>query len=257
MNGVGYRVTVDLALPPRAVASVKVNGMRWFRKNSHTRNKMEHQQLLEQLVTSQRALVHAYEIERRRIERDLHDGAQQYLVSAALKIGETQLTATGQQAELLAEARAALQQSLDSLRATVRGIHPQILHERGLVAALEDACDSKYVRIRCPIPIPQVPEGVLAAAYFFTLEAVTNARKYASDSLVEVLITVGEGLNISVVDHGQGGARVVPEGGLAGMRERIHAVGGTLEVYSPQGGPTRVAATIPLLLHRDEPGVVL
>lgn len=257
MKGVSYKVRVDLALPPSAVVSFKVDGMRWSRKNSNIRKSREYRELLEQLVTSQRALVHAYEVERRRIERDLHDGAQQYLVSAAVKIGEAQLSATGQQAQLLAEARDAVQQSLDSLRATVRGIHPQILHERGLVAALEDACDSRYVSIRCPIPIPEVPEGVLAAAYFFTVEAVTNARKYAADSSVEVLITAGDVLSISVVDHGRGGARVVPEGGLAGMRERLHAVGGTLKVYSPSGGPTRVVATIPLLLYRDEPGVVL
>ncbi|WP_111726553.1 sensor histidine kinase [Corynebacterium renale] len=225
--------------------------MRWRRKNR------DYEELIKQLVLSQRALVRAYEVERRRIERDLHDGAQQYLVSAALKIGEAQLSATGQQAELLAEARDALQRSLESLRATVRGIHPRILHERGLVAALEDACDSAYVQIKCPLPIPDVPEGVLATAYFFTLEAVTNARKYAPDSGVEVLIAPGDVLYISVVDHGNGGARIVPDGGLDGMRERLHAVGGTMELYSPEGGPTRIVATIPLLLLRNEPGVVL
>lgn len=205
----------------------------------------------------------AYEVERRRIERDLHDGTQQYLVAAAMKLGEAMLSPAieGDPAvkSLLIEARSSLAAGLDSLRTTVRGIHPSILTERGLAAALDDvAADSAgTVRIVCPNALPVLPEGVLAASYFFATEAIANAAKYAPGASVTVLLAADDELRVSVVDTGPGGARIVPGHGLSGLRERLAAFGGTMLVSSPQGGPTKVAAAIPLLLLRGEPGVAL
>ncbi|WP_297742967.1 sensor histidine kinase [uncultured Tessaracoccus sp.] len=217
---------------------------------------------IRELTESRRVIVDAYEVERRRIERDLHDGAQQYLVAAKMQLGEAQLSPALANdpalAALLRDAQHTLQQGLDSLRATVRGIHPQALVELGLEAALTDVANatSDDVRIICPNPLPELPEGVLAAAYFFAVEAITNARKYAPGKPIDVLLTAGATLRISVVDQGPGGATFVDGHGLAGMRERLAAFGGSLTLSSPDGGPTQVAASIPLLLRRGEGGLV-
>lgn len=213
-----------------------------------------------ELTRSRRAIVDAYEVERARIERDLHDGTQQYLVAAAMKLGEAELSpalaADPELARLLREAKAAVADGLTALRRTVRGIHPQALAELGLRAALEDVvAPLDDVELVCPNRLPVMPEGVLAAAYFFASEAVTNAVKHAPGSPVTVLLTADASLRVSVVDAGPGGARVVEGRGLAGMRERLAAFGGELTVVSPDGGPTQVAARIPLLLHPGEPGV--
>ena len=218
---------------------------------------------VEELARSRRIIVDAYEVERRRIERDLHDGTQQYLVAAAMKLGEVQLAPAIQDdpvlRELLAEARASLAAGLESLRETVRGIHPTILTERGLAAALDDVAASSgaQVRIVAPNPLPDLPEGVLAASYVFATEAIANAVKHAPGASVTVLLAADDDLRVSVVDTGPGGARIVPGHGLSGLRERLAAFGGRMTISSPDGGPTQVAATIPLLLFRGEPGVAL
>ncbi|WP_448852775.1 sensor histidine kinase [Corynebacterium sp. 335C] len=214
------------------------------------------------LVDSRRAIVRAYEVERRRIERDLHDGAQQHLVAAAMQVGEARLDVPDDAPEvaaLLEQAQASIERSLGALRETVRGIHPQVLADAGLAAALEDAIEhgAQDVVLTCPSALPDLPEGVPACAYFFVMECLANAAKHAPGARVSVLVTVGEGLRLSVVDDGPGGARVVPGHGLDGIRERLAAFGGAVEVSSPVGGPTRVVADIPLLLHRGESSVVL
>ena len=216
------------------------------------------------MTASRREIVAAYEVERRRIERDLHDGAQQRLVVGLMKLGEAQLspavTADPALAALLGEAKAAIAGGLESLRTTVRGIHPQVLTDLGLEAALTEAVDrvdktGRTVRIVCPHPLPTVPEGVLAAAYFFALEAMTNALKHAPGAAVTILLTVDDKLRVCVVDTGPGGAYLRPGHGLAGMRERLAAFGGGLMLSSPPGGPTQVAAHLPLLLARGESGI--
>jgi signal transduction histidine kinase len=216
-----------------------------------------------ELTASRRVIVDAYEIERRRIERDLHDGTQQYLVAAAMMLGEARtlpsVARDAALAGLLGQAQEALAKGLDALRATVRGIHPQVLVERGLVAALTDVAQAAAaeVRIVCPHPLPRLPEGVLAASYFFASEGIANAAKYAPGAPVTVLLTTDSHLRVSVVDAGPGGAVLRPGHGLAGMRERLAAFGGSLTISSPPGGPTQVAASLPLLLNRGEPGVAL
>ncbi|MGC3953826.1 MAG: sensor histidine kinase [Propionicimonas sp.] len=218
---------------------------------------------IEALTASRRVIVDAYEVERRRIERDLHDGTQQYLVAAAMLLGEARtspaVAADPQLADLLGQAQQALARGLDALRTTVRGIHPQVLVEQGLVAALTDVAQASAspVRVVCPHPLPQLPEGVLAASYFFACEAIANAAKHAPGAPVTVLLTTDSHLRVSVVDNGPGGARLRPGHGLSGMRERLAAFGGDVTISSPPGGPTQVVASVPLLLNRGEPGVAL
>ena len=218
---------------------------------------------IERLTNSRRVIVEAYEIERRRIERDLHDGAQQYLVAASMKLGEAQLSpavrSDPELAVLLTEAGKALSDGLSALRRTVRGIHPQVLGERGLEAALGDVATTAAnpVRIVCPNPLPKLPEGVLAVGYFFVCEAITNAAKHVPGIPVTVLLSADQDLRISVLDEGPGGARIIPGHGLAGMVERLPPFGGRLSLTSPPGGPTQLIATIPVLLHRGESGVNL
>ncbi|WP_296139456.1 sensor histidine kinase [uncultured Tessaracoccus sp.] len=241
--------------------------MQWPFRSRRRRDAESHEaaaaRRIAELTESRRVIVDAYEVERRRIERDLHDGAQQYLVAALMQLGEARLSPAldddPQLAHLLAETQATVQAGLDALRATVRGIHPQALVELGLEAALDDVAASvdDDVRIICPNPLPTLPEGVLAAAYFFAVEAITNARKHAPGAPVTVLLVADQDLRVSCVDHGPGGARVVDGHGLAGMRERLAAFGGEVTISSPDGGPTQVAATIPLLLDRGAPGVAI
>ena len=248
----------------RYLGSVQLRfSSRWLGRARPTHEAVAARRIAE-LTASRREIVAAYEIERRRIERDLHDGAQQRLVVGLMKLGEAQLspavTADPALAALLAEAKSAIAGGLESLRTTVRGIHPQVLTDLGLEAALTDAVDrvdrtGRTIRIVCPHPLPTMPEGVLAAAYFFALEAMTNALKHAPGAEITILLTVDKTLRVCVVDTGPGGAHLQPGRGLAGMRERLAAFGGELLLSSPPGGPTQVAAHLPLLLARGESGI--
>ena len=159
--------------------------------------------------------------------------------------------------ELLTAAKQDVDRGLNSLRATVHGIHPQVLQDHGLVAALADAASSHgpHVSVFAPHPLPELSASVLACGYFFGTEALTNAAKHAPGAPVSVLVTSDDSLRITVVDEGHGGAQVVPGHGLAGMAERLAAFGGEMSLSSPPGGPTRVAGSIPLLLDRGQPGV--
>lgn len=235
-------------------------------------NRLRDPESVAQLTESRREIVAAFEIERRRIERDLHDGAQQYLVMASMDVGEADLlldtsVVDGKVApdtmlevrRLLAKAQNDADEALRALRHTVAGIHPKVLSDLGLEAAVRSlAADSPLdVTIRVPHPLPALPEGVIAAGYFLIAEALTNAAKYAPDSRVSVLLAADEDLLLSVVDDGPGGAVVHPDHGLAGMKERLAAFGGSFTVLSPPGGPTSVTGRIPLLLRRGEFGVVV
>ena len=148
-----------------------------------------------------------------------------------------------------------MNKGLEALRKTVHGIHPQVLAERGLVAAVKDmaAGYGPHVLVSAPHPLPQLSPSVLAAGYFFCAEALTNAAKHAPGAEVSVLLIADHYLHITVVDQGPGGVRLKPGAGLAGMRDRLDAFGGWLEITSPEGGPTSLAARIPLLLDRGQP----
>jgi len=223
-----------------------------------------------ELTESRREIVAAFEIERRRIERDLHDGAQQYLVTASMNLGEADLMLDSAVVDgrvvpekmrevrrLLARAQDDAEAGLRALRNTVAGIHPKVLSDLGLEAAVRNlAGDSALdVVVRVPHPLPPIPEGVVAAGYFFVAEALTNASKYAPDAHVSVMLVADDDLHLSVLDDGPGGVVIRPDHGLAGMRERLAAFGGSLQVSSPEGGPTVLTARIPLLLRSGEFGV--
>lgn len=216
---------------------------------------------VEAIDESRREIVAAFEIERRRIERDLHDSTQQYLVAATMGVGEVALAvelegeanAFAQRiAPLVEAAQNNLEEALRQLRATVRGIHPKVLSDMGLEAAVRDLASSSAlpVVVRVPYALPDIPEGVTATAYFFVAEALTNAAKYAPGSTVSVLLAADRDLHVSVMDDGPGGVVLRPEGGLVGLRERLAAFGGTLIVTSPSGGPTQLVARIPLLIEK-------
>lgn len=227
-----------------------------FRRRPRDRRDVQgHAERLNELRRSRREIVGAFEIERRRIERDLHDGAQQHLVAATMKMGEASLSLNpdSDAGRLLTAAQNDAAQAMKVLRETVHGIHPQVLRDMGLEAAVRDLADRfDAVEVRCPNPLPTLPAGITASGYFFVSEALTNAMKYGGSATV--LIAADESLHITVTDRGDGGARITPGHGLSGMKERLAAFGGTLDVSSPAGGPTEVRAAMPLLLNVGESG---
>jgi signal transduction histidine kinase len=194
-------------------------------------------------------LVAASDAARRRIERDLHDGAQQRLVSLSVTLNLARKHAVpGSRTEtLLAGAVTELSAGLSELRDLARGIHPAVLTERGLHTALE------ALAARAPLPVTicgeldgRLPPAVESVAYFVVMEALTNVAKYASASAAEVTIEQIDGrVLIGVRDDGVGGADPGAGSGLAGLSDRVIALGGRLRVDSPVGGGTRVEAALP------------
>jgi signal transduction histidine kinase len=206
-------------------------------------------QRIQELETTRAGAVDVQEAELRRIERDLHDGAQARLVALGMNLGlaEQKLRSDPEAVRLLlAEARQGASEALEELRDLARGIHPPILTDRGLEAAVADLVARSPVPVTLAVDLPErPPPAVEIAAYFVVSEALANAIKYAGAT--ELQVTVGrtrEGLRIVVVDDGKGGAN--PAGnGLTGMRQRVEALDGRLIVASPEGGPTTVTAELP------------
>jgi signal transduction histidine kinase len=204
------------------------------------------------LARSRADAVAAADAERRRIERDLHDGAQQRLVSLAMNLGMARERFEGE-AEPVRQAIAAAHEeailALSELREFIRGLHPAVLSDRGLNAALSGlvARAPLQVRLRVDVPRPAAP-GVEAVAYFIVSEALANVVKHARASSAEVTVTrAGNLLRVVVSDDGTGGAVSVPDGGtgLRGLAQRAAAVDGTLSIDSPPGGPTVITAELP------------
>ncbi len=204
----------------------------------------------EQLAASRARLVEAGDAERRRLERNLHDGAQQRFVSIAvnLRVVEANLDKDPPAArEVLSAARDELAQGLDDLRELARGIHPAVLTDRGLGPALE----SLAVRAPVPVEITEVPDERLAgpveaAAYYVVAEAITNVAKYAHASHATVSVRRSNGhATVTVADDGVGGADPALGTGLRGLADRLGALDGHLEVESPAASGTRLSAEIP------------
>jgi signal transduction histidine kinase len=206
---------------------------------------------LAELQASRARLVEATESERRRIERDLHDGTQQRLVSLAMTIGlaESKLAKDpGAVGPVLREAKEALTLALEELRELSQGIHPAILVERGLAAAIEDLARRAALPVRLNLAVEgPMAEQVEAAAYFVASEALTNAAKHSHASEVRLSVARdGETLVVQVSDDGIGGAGPSAGGsGLRGLADRIEAVGGRFTVSSPPGRGTTLRAEIP------------
>jgi signal transduction histidine kinase len=211
----------------------------------------DRKQQQEELEASRQRIVAAGDAARRKLERNLHDGAQQRLVSLSLslRLAQNQLRKDPGAAEQLLEAsREELGQALEELRELARGIHPAVLTDRGLGAALDTLAS------RAPLPVEidcvkhgELPAPVEAAAYYVVSEALTNVTKYAEASVVKVTVGRVDGSAfVEVADDGVGGAHPASGSGLSGLADRVAALSGKLEIHSPPGAGTRVRAEIPL-----------
>ncbi|HEU5213431.1 MAG TPA: PAS domain-containing protein [Gaiellaceae bacterium] len=204
----------------------------------------------EELRRSRARIVEAGDAERRRLERNLHDGAQQRLVSLSLslRLAQARLTTDPEASEaLLAGASTELALALEELRELARGIHPAVLTDRGLGPALESLADRAPIPVELgDIPEERLPAPVEAAAFYVVAEALTNVAKYAGASSVRVSVARSNGRAIvEVADDGCGGADPTKGSGLRGLVDRVAALDGSLSVHSPEGGGTRVVAEIP------------
>ena len=203
---------------------------------------------LQALQASRARIVEAGYEERRRLERDLHDGAQQRLVSLGLRLRRLQRTLP-REAQVLSPAFDAIVEEVGSaiadLRQIAAGVRPARLDE-GLAAALDDLARSSPVQVEVSAPIGRVAASVEAAAYFVVCEALTNAVKHASASRVAIRARRDNGnLRVAVSDDGIGGATIRRGSGLAGLIDRVAAHGGSLEIASPAGGGTHIEIEIP------------
>ena len=214
------------------------------------RPRAELREQVDQLTTSRRELVDVFAAERRRIERDLHDGAQQHLVLLSMQLGEAEFALERARPDAvrdaLAAAHASMEAAMTSLRDTVRGIHPQILTDRGLAAAVTELAERQPMPVNVGITGSRQPSEQLAlSAYYLVSEAFTNAVKHAGAGMVTVRLDLGDPLQVEVYDDGVGGAVVRPGHGLSGMIERVQTFGGACWVSSPPGGPTLIRASFP------------
>ena len=210
-------------------------------------------QLVEdELLSSRARIVTAADAERRRIERDLHDGAQQRFValSIALRVLRTRLgpDARADVTSALDAASDELKAGIEELRELARGIHPAVLTDEGLAGAIPALAERSGIPTRVlAVPDKRLPPPVEATAYFVVSEALTNAAKYSGATHASVSARLGNDmLRVKVADDGVGGADSTNGTGLLGLVDRVAAVGGRLDVVSPAGGGTEVSALIPI-----------
>jgi signal transduction histidine kinase len=201
-------------------------------------------------VTRSRArLVDAFEAERRRIERDLHDGAQQRLVSLTLQLGlaRLDLPAESPARQTVSDAHEQAKQLMVELRELIHGIHPQLLTDRGLTAALDELADQSAIPVTVHSGLSgRLPAYLEATAYFAVAEALGNALKHSGASSVRVTVQrPGDLLVVEVTDDGRGGADPARGSGLVGLADRVAVVDGRLLLSSPPGGPTRIRVELP------------
>jgi signal transduction histidine kinase len=202
---------------------------------------------LAEVRASRGRIVAAADAERRRIERNLHDGAQQRLVTLSVALGLEAARTDAAASEVLSRAQDEVEQAIAELRELARGIHPTLLRDEGLQAAVE------ALARRTPLPVTvrgttrdRLPDPVGLAAYFVVSEALTNVVKHASASEASVLLERRpDSLRVTVADDGVGGARVTAESGLAGLRDRLEALDATLGIESQPGLGTTVSADFP------------
>ncbi len=204
---------------------------------------------VEELTVTRAGAVDAAEAQLRRIERDLHDGAQARLVALGMNIGlaEQQLAKDPERAAAhLADARVAASEALKELRDLARGIHPPILVDRGLGPAIDALAMHTAIPVSVDVELSErPPAAVETAAYFVAAEALANALKHAGAQRIDVGVHQrGEAIVVRVLDDGQGGASEL-NGGLHGLRQRVEALDGSLRIASPDGGPTVVEAVLP------------
>jgi signal transduction histidine kinase len=214
--------------------------------------------LIEDLKASRQRLVAAQDEERRKLERNIHDGAQQQLVALAVKLGLAERLVERDAAKataMLAEARTATGEALEDLRDLARGIYPPLLADQGLAAALEaQARKSPVPATVDPDGIGRYPQEIEAAVYFCSLEALQNVAKYAKASSVSVRLGSADGsLSFEIEDDGRGfdPATVARGTGLQGMADRLAALGGLLTVKSQPGSGTTVTGSVSVRTLED------
>ncbi len=210
---------------------------------------------VEDLTESRAGAVDAADAERRRIERDLHDGAQQRLVSLALNLGLAKATLTDLPAEaqeVIDAAHREAKDAIEELNNLVRGLHPAVLDELGLDAALSGLAARAPLPVRLRVDLPaELPQrtapAVEAVAYFVVSEALTNVAKHAREATrADVTVTrLGEILRVVIADDGMGGADPSKGSGLKGLAQRVRSVDGTFRMSSPVGGPTMMSVELP------------
>jgi signal transduction histidine kinase len=201
------------------------------------------------LIASRARIVQAADEQRRRVVRDLHDGAQQRLLHAVmtLQLAHGRDDAPPELAGLVGQALEHARAAIEELRELAHGIHPAILVHRGLAAAVEGLADRAPLPVHVEIPEQRYPAVVESAAYFIAAEALTNVAKYGQASVARITAAPSaDRLVLAVEDDGAGGANPYPGSGLSGLRDRVVALDGTLTVDSPPGAGTRIRAEIPL-----------
>ncbi|WP_330298361.1 sensor histidine kinase [Streptomyces sp. NBC_00503] len=202
-----------------------------------------------ELTSSRARLAAAFDAERRRIERDLHDGAQQRLVALSMSLGLARLDAPpgSPLAAQLALAHTEAGQALTSLRELIHGIHPQVLTDRGLPDAVADVADRSPIPVDTGFDLPgRLPEQAESAGYFFVTEALANAARHSgADRITVTGRHDGARLIVEVADDGRGGADAARGSGLTGLADRVSVVDGRLTLTSPPGGPTLLRVEIP------------
>jgi signal transduction histidine kinase len=232
------------------------NGMGWlsglFARVMLGPSTVQLRERVDDLRYSRARIIEAADAERRRLERDLHDGAQQRLVALTLTLGlaESRLKKAdaAAAAPLVAQAREEAMLAVKELRELARGIHPAVLSDRGLAAALEALAGRAPIPVTVSgVPEDRLPPPVEAAAYFVVAESLTNVAKYAQASAAQVtLATAPDLVRVAISDDGVGGADPRAGSGIRGLRDRVEALDGRLEILSPPGRGTTVTAELPV-----------
>ncbi|GGO06884.1 sensor histidine kinase [Microbispora bryophytorum] len=209
------------------------------------------QEQAQQLQAAARRIVSAEDAARRRLERDLHDGVQLRLVTLGLELGalaeQAKASGDGLLASRAKDARAHLLEATADLRELARGLHPMVLAQDGLEAALAAVADRSAIPVRLRVSVgSRLPREIEATAYYLVSESITNAARHSAASVVTADVTIGgDGLRIVVTDDGRGGARPAAGSGLQGLADRVAALGARLELDSPAGGGTRLRTVLP------------
>jgi signal transduction histidine kinase len=238
-----------LLVAPRLTAGVRALDVRTARALLGPSRTAELEHRVEQLSKTRAGVVDAADAERRRLERDLHDGTQQRLVSLAINLGmaRTQVGTAEEARQAIADAHEEAKSALAELRDLIRGLHPAVLEDRGLDAALSGVTARMPIPVRLTVDLPRRPAPVIeAVAYFVVSEGLANIVKHAQASQAEVVVSrAGDRLHIIVSDDGVGGADQSRGTGLTGLAKRAASVDGTFEIVSPSGGPTLLTVDLP------------
>jgi len=248
--GLGTAMLLILPLVARGLTGVDLALARSLLGQAPQEQVAQLTQRVETLTQTREMAVDSVELERRRIERDLHDGPQQRLVAIAMDLGmaQTKLEADPDGAkDLLDKAHTAAKEAIVEMRQVARGIHPPVLTDRGLDAALSALAARSPVPVHVHVDVPTRPNPTLEAiAYFCVSEALTNVAKHSGARAARVeVVRANGGLRVQVSDDGRGGVDLTRGTGLVGLRQRLAAVDGTLSVESPVGLGTRLVMTLP------------